>query len=163
MSSVLHIRLKEYLTEALKPIKLLGQPDSENLNSDEQVCQVQVFIGDLPPKQVNNKQQDIPCIVIVPLSGHQEGGEVITSLALICIVYNPDGRDSEAAEADLATLLSGIVGALAPFSQGVPLDDRFELEPDSRGRLLPWVKSENQARPFLQVTMTSQWKFKGWE
>ena len=168
MSAVLQMRLKAHLEEALRPILLLGQSDAGDVE-----CAAQVFIGDMPPKRQNRAKpgqppsddsgRNLPCVVIVPVTGRQEDGESVTTVALICVVYNPQSRDAEAAEADLAVMLSTVTGALAPCANGEPLARRFNLEADSRGRLLPWVKSEAQPRPFLQATMTSIWRYRGWE
>lgn len=166
MSAVLLMRLKSCLEEALRPVLLLGQSDKGDVE-----CAAQVFIGDIPPKRQHKPGQkasddsgrNVPCVVIVPVAGHQEKGEGVETLAFICVVYNPDSRDAEAAEGDLAVLLSTVTGALAPCAEGVPLAKRFTLEADARGRLLPWVKSEDQPRPFLQATITSIWRYRGWE
>lgn len=170
MSAVLLARLKSRLEEALRPIFLLGQSDDGDTE-----CAAQVFIGDMPPKRQHRSRtgqqpasegdagRNLPCVVIVPIAGHQEGGENVETLALICVVYNPQSRDAEAAEADLAVMLSTVGGALAPCANGEPLARRFNMEEDSRGRTLPWVKSEAQPRPFLQATITSVWRYRGWE
>lgn len=164
MSALLRTALQKHLEKALQSLQLLGQQESPvQPETSDKVCQVQIFIGDLPPKKAGMAQSHIPFILIVPLDGHQEGGAAVTTLALICVVYNPSGRDSEEAEADLSVLLSSITGALAPLANGKPLDERFELEVDSRGRFLPWVKADSQAQPFLQATMTSTWRYQGWE
>jgi hypothetical protein len=52
---------------------------------------------------------------------------------------------------------------LLPCAQGEPLGRRFVLTPDEKGKFCAWVKGEEQARPFLQATMTSLWTYKGWE
>lgn len=171
MSAVLLARLKSRLEEALRPILLLGQSDDGDTE-----CAAQVFIGDMPPKRQHRPKagqpssshesdagRNLPCVVIVPVAGHQEGGENVETLALICVVYNPQSRDAEAAETDLAVMLSTVGGALVPCANGEPLAKRFTLEEDSRGRILPWVKSEAQPRPFLQATITSVWRYRGWE
>lgn len=171
MSAVLLMRLKSHLEKALRPILLLGQSDDGDVE-----CAAQVFIGDLPPKRQHRARpgqqpssgesdagRNLPCVVIVPVAGHQEGGENVETVALICVVYNPQSRDAEAAEADLAVMLSTVTGVLAPCANGDPLAKRFSLDEDNRGRILPWVKSEAQPRPFLQTTITSVWRYRGWE
>lgn len=168
MSAVLLMRLKNHLEEALQSVLLLGQSDDGDVD-----CAAQVFIGDMPPKRQHRGRpgqppsddsgRNLPCVVLVPVAGHHEGGENVETLALICVVYNPQSRDAEAAEADLGVMLSAIAGALTPCANGVPLAKRFTLEADSRGRLLPWVKSEAQPKPFLQATITSVWRYRGWE
>lgn len=166
MSAVLHRKLKEHLQTALQPVRLLGQSDKGDVE-----CAAQVFIGDLPPKRQpqsgkpdrEQPGRNLPCVVLVPITGHHVEGQAVVTLALICVVYNPNGRDAEDAEADLAVLLSSVTGALAPCANGEPLARRFELLADAQGRILPWVKSEAQPHPFLQATITSVWQFRGWE
>lgn len=170
MSAVLLMRLKAHLEAVLLPILLLGQSNDGDVD-----CAAQVFIGDMPPKRQHRGRpgqppsaegdagRNLPCVVLVPVAGHQEGGENVETVALICVVYNPQSRDAEAAEADLGVMLSAIAGALTPCANGEPLSKRFTLEADSRGRLLPWVKSEAQPKPFLQATITSVWRYRGWE
>lgn len=170
MSAVLLRNLKAHLENALRPVRLLGQSDGGDME-----CAAQVFIGDMPPKRQHRSRtgqqpasegdagRNIPCVVLIPIAGHQEGGENVETLALICLVYNPEGRDAEAVETDLAVLLSTVGGALAPCANGEPLSRRFELESDAKGRLLPWEKFEEQPRPFLQATITSVWRYRGWE
>lgn len=165
MSGVLHMKLKEHLKKALQPVRLLGQSDKGDVE-----CPAQVFIGDLPPKRQQAGKPDkplpgrhLPCVVLVPVGGHHVKGSEAVTVALICVVYNPDGRDSEDAESDLAVMISTITGALAPFANGVALDKRFQLQSGPDGMCLPWVKSETQPRPFLQATITSVWTYQGWE
>jgi hypothetical protein len=165
MSALLQKRLKEHLVAALAPLKLAGAPLPEENVSDAS-CPPQVFVGDMPPKR-KDKTRDVPCVVLIPLTGHHEveegHTEAVSVIALVCVVFNPEEGDAEGGEADLAALLSAITGTLLPCAQGVPLAKRFVLEADSKGKLLSWVKGEEQPRPFLQATMTSQWRYKGWE
>lgn len=168
MSAILLPKLQAHLEAALRSVRLLGQSDAGDVE-----CNAQVFIGDMPPKRqhkpspgqpsVNDTGRNLPCIVLVPLTGHQESGEGVETVALICVVYNPQSRDAAAAEADLGVMVSTVTGALAPCAEGMPLFSRFALEADARGRLLHWVKAEEQPRPFLQATITSIWRYRGWE
>jgi len=124
-----------------------------------------IWIGDLPPKRSKEDWSALPGVILVPLSGHlgDEGGEA--EVALICVVYNPEDGDGTGAEYDLGHLLSRITRLLleALETKGCPLDDRFILLPDKSGKVLPWQKSEQQPKPFMQATMVSTWKYKGWE
>ena len=165
MSALLHTSLKKHLAGALASLKLAGQSENGDV-----VVAPQVFIGDTPPKRRNTPERlarEIPCVVIIPLTGHSKvdnaSVETKSVIALACVVYSPEEGDMEGAEADLANLLSAVTGALLPCSQGEPLARRFVLETDEKGRILPWVKADEQSRPFLQATMTSQWTFKCWE
>ncbi|MCL2791078.1 MAG: hypothetical protein FWD79_10600 [Desulfobulbus sp.] len=171
MIALLQTRLREHLFQALTSLKLLGQgPDGDVATAPR------VFIGDVPPKRMIKKDgkpeavYEVPCVVIVPLSGHLqvENGAVASeaTMALCLSAYNPDKGeqgDLGEVEADLATLLSAVVGALLPCAQGVPMDKRFVLTPDEKGCMLAWVRDEYQPKPFSAITITSRWWFKGWE
>nr|WP_294510540.1 hypothetical protein [uncultured Bilophila sp.] len=146
--------LKKYLEEGLD-VLLVGQAEG-----GDAVTPVRVFIGDLPPPEKGRKP--FPCIILVPLGGHHEGGMETATIALICCVYNPETGDAEGAEQDLARLMSDTGRALC-FCRETPLQGRFILTPDSQGRLLPWEKTEMKPRPFTQAVMLSCWQMKGWE
>ncbi|MDR2573268.1 MAG: hypothetical protein LBC94_02795 [Desulfovibrio sp.] len=168
MISLLQLRLKEHLSAALAWIKLYGQSDRGDVTTSPQV-----FIGDIPPKRKNTPDRtvrEVPCVVIVPLSGHIEVEDgAATSVALIalsCCVYNPDREengDVTGVESDLANLVSAVCAALLPCAEGEPLARRFVLVPDEKGKTLAWVRPEEQPGPFASATITSRWHFKGWE
>ena len=44
-----------------------------------------------------------------------------------------------------------------------PLEARYRLTPDEKGRLFPWEKSDMQPRPYLQATVMTHWRMKGLE
>ena len=147
--------LKACLTDGLADLHLLGQTAE-----DDAVQPVQVFIGDLPPPE--NGRKPFPCVILVPVSGHHEEWGETAVIALICCVYNPEPGDAEGAEQDLAILMSGITRVLGACRE-TPLERRFQLVPDHRGRLLAWEKAETNPKPFLQAAMLSHWTMKGWE
>ncbi|MCL2458907.1 MAG: hypothetical protein FWF31_08735 [Desulfobulbus sp.] len=167
MIALLQTRLREHLAQSLAPLKLLGQgPDGDVVTAPS------VFIGDVPPKRMikGASIHEVPCVVIVHLSGHlqvENGAAASEATMALCLsVYNPDKGeqgDLEEVEGDLAALLSAVVGSLLPCSQGVPLARRFVLTPDEKGRMLTWVRAEDQPKPFSAVTIASRWWFKGWE
>ncbi len=154
MNTAILPALKKHLEEGLC-VRLLGQSEG-----GDAVTPVRVFIGDLPPPEKGRKP--FPCIILVPLGGHHEGGMETATIALICCVYNPETGDAEGAEQDLARLLSDVTRVLGPFRESY-LMRRFSLVPDSRGRFLYWEKAETKPRPFIQATMLSCWQMKGWE
>lgn len=168
MISLLQLRLKEHLSAALAPLKLLGQSEP----GDAQTAP-RVFIGDLPPKRRNTPERtirEVPCVVIIPLSGHIEREDgAATSVALIalsCCVYNPDREiegDLTGVESDLANLVSAVQGALLPCAEGEALARRFVLIPDEKGKMLAWARPEEQPGPFASATITSRWAYKDWE
>ena len=165
MRALLQRKLKEHLETALAPLKLAGPAVSGE--GEDTAGPPRVFTGDVPPKRSDAASREVPCVVLVPLSGHHETGdgytEAVAVIALICVVYNPEEGDCEGGEADLAALLSAVTGALLPCAHGTPLARRFVLDVDAKGKLLTWTSGRDQPRPFLQATMTSHWRYKGWE
>ena len=172
MIALLQMRLRDHLRESLSHLRLLGQSGQGDVQTTPKV-----FIGDTPPKRMKanaatpaTEARELPCVVIFPLSGclQVDGGAVESEavMALCCAVYNSEKGeqgDLEEVEGDLAALISAVTGALLPCAQGVPLAKRFVLHPDEKGRLLPWVRPEEQPKQFSAATITSRWQFKGWE
>ena len=164
MNALLQLRLKEHLEAALAPLKLLGQSAEGDVWTPPKV-----FIGDLPPKRQNTPGRlvyEVPCVVIVPVSGHIDGATSFTHIALSCCIYNPDREeagDLTGAESDLANLVSAVQGALLPCAQGEPLAKRFVLVADDKGRILSWARPEEGPIPFISATIASRWLYKGWE
>lgn len=154
MNTAILLALKKHLEGNLN-VRLLGQ----SLESDA-VTPVSVFIGDLPPPEKGRKT--FPCIILIPVGGHHDGGIEAATIALICCVYNPETGDAEGAEQDLARLMSD-TGRVLCSCRETPLQGRFILTTDSQGRLLPWEKTEMKPRPFTQAVMLSCWQMKGWE
>lgn len=148
--------LKTHLSEALKEMRLMGQGG----DGDVEVAPA-VFIGVPPPKNKNN-QLDVPCVIIVPASGYQQEGAAFSDVGLVCCVYNPERGDNEACELDMFFLLSRVVESLVPIAQGQPLDARYELIADERGRLLSWERAPQHPRYFLETTILTRWQTRGW-
>ncbi len=128
---------------------------------------VRVFIGDLPPKKRHAGDTDklddrFPCVLLVPVSGHSNDGEDAVTVALICGVYCGEEGDAEGAEMNLALLLSRIRQSLTPCLK-TPLERRYRLTGDAKGRLFPWEKSDMQPRPYIQATVMTEWRMKGLE
>lgn len=158
MNPLLAPLLKEHLSRELSSLTLVGQSGQEDAARPPQV-----FIGDLPAKRREKDAREIPCVVIVPLSGFQQEGACVTEVALICAVYNKEEGDGEGVEGDMALLLNALTRALVPCANGAPLGRRFNLVSDQKGRMLPWSKDDKQPQPFMQAIMTSTWNSKGWE
>lgn len=152
--------IQEKLADGLKTLPLVHQGEGGN-----KAAPPHIWIGDLPPKRNSKDYSNLPCILLVPLGGHHSEEGAVVEIALICVCFNPEEGDGTGGENDLANLLSKVTELLidALESKGCPLDDRFILEPDRQGRILPWQKSDQQPKPFIQATMTSTWRYKGWE
>lgn len=129
------------------------------------VTPLNVFVGDLPAKTTTDKP--FPALILVPIEGHHTtDGEVRTTIAVIAslIGNDEDGiNGAETVETDLAVLLSNLCRCLLSCAEGSPLQDRFVLLPDDKGRLLAWEKAEGQARPYCQTVITTHWSQRGWE
>ena len=157
MGALLTQKIKEHLEAGLADLPLLGQT-----SSGLEKRPAKVWIGDLPPKRKDKESRELPCVLIVPLAGHFEEGAMVMTVALLCVVYNNEEDDGTGAETDLLSLISKIAQLLLPAGQGAPIANRFILEPDEKGRLLSWTKSENQPKPFVQADIITTWQFKSW-
>lgn len=158
--------LKARLLTDLAELRLALRPSAVS-GSGEEFRTVQIFIGDLPPKRRRSGDTEalddrFPCVVLVPLSGQTESGEDAVTAALICGVYCGEEGDAEGAETDMALLLSRIRQSLAPCLKE-PLEARYRLTPDEKGRLFSWEKTDMQPRPYMQATLMTQWRMKGLE
>lgn len=151
--------LKAHLVSALAPLHLIRPKDK---NTEATLSAPQVFIGDLPSKQAD--REDFPCVLLVQVGGGQGEGETQLTVGLICCVYNAEEGDREGAEMDMALLISAVTQALMPCAAS-PLNRRYRLVPDPRGQdtFLPWKKSDEQPRPYMQATIVSHWRMKGFE
>ena len=161
--------LKARLLAGLADLRLDWR-DSAPADADAEAAParaVRIFIGDLPPKKRGSGDTEalddrFPCVVLVPLSGQTDSGEDAVSVALICGVYCGEEGDAEGAETDMILLLSRIRQSLAPCLKE-PLEARYRLTPDEKGRLCPWEKSDMQPRPYMQATLMTCWRMKGLE
>lgn len=148
--------LAAHLRLALSSLHLAG-PDGTP-------APVKVFVGDLPAKTAD---KPFPGLILVPVDGYHDsdGGDHIT-IAIIAGLIGTDEDDvngAEIAETDLTALRINIARCLLPCATTAPLQDRFVLLPDDKGRFLSWEKAEGQARPYCQAVITSHWLSHGWE
>lgn len=159
--------LKARLLADLADLRLDCRTSAASASQKKSACAVRVFIGDLPPKKRGSGDTEVlddrfPCIVLVPLSGQTDSGEDAVTVALICGVYCGEEGDTEGAETDMILLISRIRQSLIPCLKE-PLEARYRLTPDEKGRLFPWEKSDVQPRPYVQATLMTQWRMKGLE
>lgn len=121
-----------------------------------------VFIGDLPPRSA--RESVFPCVIITPLSGHAEGGELFEEVAFLAGVYSPEDGDAEGAEMELALLRSRIMHFLRE-ALDVPVQARFTCIRDEKHRYARWQRADplGQPRPFAQVAVIARWSIPGWE
>lgn len=156
MNPFLLLALKTHLLTNLDERHFVGKgPDNvDSLQS------AQVFIGGLPPQ--NPQRESYPHVLIIPRQGHACQGETVVTVALVCGIYNPEPGDAEGAEMDMALLLSRIRQSLFPCVK-CPLDSRYRLTEDAKGRLFFWEKTDAQPRPYMQATLMTHWRMKGLE
>lgn len=115
-----------------------------------------VYIGQLPPR---SRADTGAFVLLQPLSGGQdENGCQIVELAIRVCVFN---SGLEGAENDLFNLLELIRRELSSFRKRA-LADRYVLTEGDRG-LLPWTRPDDQAPPFLEAFIISNWKLWGYE
>ena len=121
-----------------------------------------VFVGDLPPR--SKGESAFPCVIITPVSGHGEGGELYEEVAILAGVYNAEEGDAEGAEMELALLRSRIIRFLRE-ALDVPVEAKFTCVRDEKERFMRWQRTDplGQPRPFAQVAIISRWSIPGWE
>ena len=155
--------LKKHLEEATAHLHMVS-PEKDK-NGKPIVRSPKVFIGDFPAKREGGKDaREFPCILLTTVSGYGEGGEECVDIAAIAAVFNEENGDGEGLEMDLALLVSNISRALRKCLH-TPLEERFALERDEKGRTYRYQRSgdPNQPRPFAQMTVISRWTAPGWE
>lgn len=156
--------LQEHLTAMLADFRLEWRGEGD---APEGYGVINVYVGDLPPKKRRPGTQgaladSFPCVVLVPVSGESLNGEESVTVALVCGVFCGEGGDAEGAETDCALFLSRLRQALWPCFKK-PLDNRYRMAPDEKGRQFPWEKSDLQPRPYIQAAMMTRWCMKGLE
>ncbi len=157
MNPALPLALKKALETALADLALERQGGRGKGDAQRPA---RVFIGDLPAKK--EEVHDLPCVLVIPAQGWEEGGESCATVGLVCCVYNGEDGDREGAEMDMALLINAATRALMPFRQ-TPLERKFRLVPDAEGRYLRWDKTDTQPRPYAQASLISHWRMKGVE
>ena len=114
-----------------------------------------VRVGRLPAKE--GDASDAPFVLIQPMHGHDEDGCSYTTIALRVLIWNEDG---EAGENDLQNLLGLLRRAVLACKQD-PLDGRYVLEPDERGRFAFWDRPDDQPTHFAEAFILTNWKMQG--
>ena len=115
-----------------------------------------VCVGSLPAKKEGG-EYDAPLVLIQMMSGHDEDGASHAVIALRLVVWNEDG---EAGENDLQNLL-GLLRRTVLACKQQPLDGRYVLEPDERGRFAFWDRPDDQPPHFAEAFILTNWKMQG--
>ncbi len=117
-----------------------------------------VFIGDLPPKKPDGPDQEFPFVLLQVKSGYLTEAEGLVEVLLRLGVYAREEKDNgEAAENDLSNLVSFVCRVLKPCA-AAPLQSRYALEPDGKGRFLFWERPDKQPQPYAEAWMISLWR-----
>lgn len=118
-----------------------------------------VHIGSMPPT-VNEALSAAPFILAQILDGSDDadGLQNIRVVLRLCIV----AEDYEAAENDLQNLISQVRLWLMEAPGGCIGNGRYRLMPyaGNEGKL-PWERPDEQAHPFLQAHIFTQWQTLG--
>lgn len=117
-----------------------------------------VFIGDLPPKKPEGPDQEFPFVLLQAKTGHLTDTENMAEVLLRLGVYSrEEGDNGEAAENDLSNLVSLVSRVLKPYA-AAPLESRYVLEADGKGRFLFWERPDKQPQPYAEAWMISLWR-----
>lgn len=117
-----------------------------------------IYIGQLPAKS-GQLAYEAPFLLVQAMNGSDStDGWAEAEIALRFVVYNDD---TEGAENDLHNFVAFCRHSLLAFRQ-VALNERFVLA-EKEGAYLPWTRPDEQAPPFLEAYVISNWKFQGWE
>lgn len=174
MISLLLPAIKIFLTKECAHLHLVSQEKDKDGN--EIVRAPRVFIGDFPAKRERGfDTHEFPCILIIPQAGYAENGIEVMEIAIILAVYNDEENsaadsnkrakgDASGLEMDLVLLYSAVSRALRKCLD-IPLEERFNMERDEKGRILRWQRSgePNTPRPYAQMVLVSRWTAHGWE
>lgn len=152
--------LKKALQEALAETLLTKH--SRDKSAEPALAAPNIYVGDLPPR--SPRESVFPCVIVTPVSGHAEGGELFEEVAILAGVYNAEDGDAEGAEMELALLRSRIIRFLRE-ALDVPVEAKFTCVRDEKDRYMRWQRTDplGQPRPFAQVAIISRWSIPGWE
>lgn len=144
------------------PIKPEVDEDGKPLGEAMRPCAV--HIGSMPPT-VNEAISAAPFIVVQALEGYDDGDflqNIRVALRLCIVSGEPGAANYEAAENDLLNLVSQVRLWLMEAPGGCIGDGRYRLLPfDETGGKLPWERPDEQAMPFLQAHIFTQWQTAG--
>lgn len=155
--------LQTHLTAATAHLHLVSS--EKNREGQEITRPPRIFIGDFPAKREGGKDaREFPCVLLAPFTGFGDDDGDFVDIAALIAVYNPESGDGEALEMDLAVAQNTVLGALIRCKTE-PLERRFTLVPDEKGRFYHWQRTgdPNQPRPYAQITLVSRWQIPGWK
>lgn len=141
--------LREYLTPLLAGLVL--STHGREAGSETPCSPCRVLIGSMPPT-MQDVTSAAPFALLQLMEGSRadDGIDHIRLAIRICVV----SQDQETAENDLHNLISQIRLWLCALPGGV-IGKTFRLEP---GCGLEWTRPDEQAQPFLQAFIFSNWQ-----
>lgn len=149
--------LRTYLAPQLATLPLpTRQRHTRPEPGQEALRPATIRVGRLPAKE-GGETSDAPFVLIQPMHGHDEEGCAYATVALRLLVWNEDG---EAGENDLQNLL-GLLRRVVLACRQQPLDGRYALEPDERGRFAFWDRPDDQPPHFAEAYVLTNWKMQG--
>ncbi|MDL2268872.1 hypothetical protein LJC71_04950 [Desulfosarcina sp. OttesenSCG-928-A07] len=163
MISRLLLAMKEALTADCSDL-FLSCPE-KNADGKDTARPPRVYVGDFPAKrQTGQEAREFPCVVLSPVSGFSSEGQEFCDVAAFLCVYNNEQGDAEGLEMELAQLQNAVSRFLtrAMFN---PLDRRYQVVADEKGRIYRWQRNSDleTPRPYLQMAVISRWAMPGWQ
>lgn len=151
--------LKKALEEPLQTLPLPVRKRESNVSEKPEWKPATIYLGSMPPT-VNDAVSAAPFVVLQVMDGYDDAdGHANIRVAIrLCIVAN----DLEEAENHLQNLISLIRLYLLAMPGGRLGKGHFRLAPffGSEGKLA-WERPDEQALPFLQAHIFSQWQTAG--
>ena len=145
---------------ATLPLPVRGRDRNKEPVADENGNQVlrpaSIYLGSMPPT-FNEAYSAAPFVVLQVMDGHddQYGIQNVRVGIRLCIVSD----DLEEAENDLQNLISLIRLNLLALPQGALGKGHFRLSPFVEGgSRVPFERPDEQAHPFLQAHIFTQWQ-----
>lgn len=158
---LLQCALRAHLAPAVAQLPLCVkqrlQPLKENVDA-EVTRPANIYIGDVWPKQAG-AEENVPFICLQERGGHDEESLTRVEILLRCAVHSPT---PEEACHELSNLVSTVRHALMPLSL-CPLEARYRLLTDEKGRLLAWETPTEQNHPYAEAYILSVWEYKSIE
>lgn len=155
---MLQTSLRAHLTPVLEALPLAVNPRTATATGEELTRPALIRIGDVIPK-VPAEGESVPFICLQERGGYDSEGSTVVEILLRCAVYSPE---PEEAAQELSNLVHTVRHALMSLAVQ-PLQGRFRLNCDEKGRLLPWESPTEQNHPYAEGYILSVWEYKSIE
>lgn len=155
---LLQTTLREHLTPVLEALPLAVNPRATATTVQELTRPAAIRIGDVLPRQATDGES-VPFVCLQERGGHDDEGVSVVEILIRCAVYSPE---PEEAAHELSNLVHTVRHALMPLAVQ-PMQGRFRLNCDEKGRLLPWETPTEQNHPYAESYILSVWEYKSIE